>query len=101
MYKCVDLIANAFGKNSETSFFEGRQDYISPLQYKGVVNIAWLLAGSEFGMKELKEDCRSVSIIPTSSKMFERIMFVQISAYMFSQNINADFGKAIVLNIAI
>ena len=24
MYKCVDLIANVFGKNSETSFFEGR-----------------------------------------------------------------------------
>ena len=32
------------------------------------------------GMKELKEDYRSVSIIPTLSKMFERIMFVQISA---------------------
>ena len=23
MYKCVDLIANVFGKNSETSYFEG------------------------------------------------------------------------------
>ena len=32
------------------------------------------------GMKELKEDYRSVSILPTLSKMFERIMFVQISA---------------------
>ena len=31
MYKCVDLIANVFGKNSETSFFEGREDYVSPL----------------------------------------------------------------------
>ena len=68
MYKCVDLIANAFGKNSETSFFEGRQDYVRSLQYRGVVNIAWLLGGSEFGMKELKEDYISVSIIPTSSK---------------------------------
>ena len=33
------------------------------------------------GMKELKEDYRSVSILPTLSKMFERIMFVQISAF--------------------
>ena len=32
------------------------------------------------GMKELKEDYRSVSILPTLSKIFERIMFVQISA---------------------
>ena len=32
------------------------------------------------GMKELKEGHRSVSILPTLSKMFERIMFVQISA---------------------
>ena len=32
------------------------------------------------GMKELEEDYRSVRILPTLSKMFERIMFVQISA---------------------
>ena len=37
------------------------------------------------GRKELKEDYRSVSILPT----------------MLSQNINADFGKVVVLNIAI
>ena len=40
-------------------------------------------------MKELKEDYRSVSIVPTLSKMFERIMFVQISASfdnVFSKN---------------
>ena len=154
MYKCVDLIANVFGKNSETSFFEGRGDYVSPLQYRGVVNIVWLLGGSKFmtflagvinerpntlnwnnfqffllwepkhigktetkenadsfvdylcdsinalfkllmfpnslkladvtpihkkGMKELKEDYRSVSILPTLSEMFER-MFVKNSA---------------------
>ena len=55
------------------------------------------------GMKELKEDYRSVSIFSSLSKMFERIMFIQISASfaMFSQNITVDFGKAIVLNIAI
>ena len=29
------------------------------------------------GMKELKEDYRSVSILPSLSKMFERIMFVR------------------------
>ena len=36
-------------------------------------------------------------------KKFEFIMFAQMSASltMFSQNINADFAKAIVLNIAI
>ena len=32
------------------------------------------------GMKELKEDYRSVSILPSLSKIFERIMCVQISA---------------------
>ena len=31
--------------------------------------------------KELKEDYRSVSILPTLSKMFDRIMFAQISAF--------------------
>ena len=31
-------------------------------------------------MKELKADYRSVSILPTLLKMFERVMFVQISA---------------------
>ena len=34
MYKCVDLIA-VFEKNSETSLFEGRGDYVSPLQCRG------------------------------------------------------------------
>ena len=40
------------------------------------------------GRKELKEDNRSVSILPTSSKIFEMIMFAQISAffeYVFSK----------------
>ena len=32
------------------------------------------------GTKELKEDYRSIGIIPTLSKIFERIMLVQISA---------------------
>ena len=32
------------------------------------------------GMKKLKEDHRSIGIIPTLSKIFERIMLVQISA---------------------
>ena len=50
----------------------------------------------------LKENYKSV-ILPTFSNIFERIIFVQISAFLtvFSKNINADFGKAIVLNIAI
>ena len=47
------------------------------------------------GRNELKEDYRSVSILPALSKMFERILFAQISAFlkMFSQNINTDFGR--------
>ena len=54
------------------------------------------------GMKELKEDCRLVSVLPSLSKMFERIMFVQISAYFNSVFLKyqCGFGEAIVLNIA-
>ena len=40
------------------------------------------------GRKELKEDNRSVSILPTLSKILEMIMFAQISAffdYVFSK----------------
>ena len=33
------------------------------------------------GRKMLKEDSRSVSILPTLSKIFEMIMFAQISAF--------------------
>ena len=36
------------------------------------------------GRKELKEDTRSVSIIPTLSKLFEIIMFAQISTLYLS-----------------
>ena len=42
------------------------------------------------GRKVLKEDKRSVSILPTLSKTFEMIMFSQISAfldYVFSEKI--------------
>ena len=55
------------------------------------------------GMKELKEDCRLVSVLPSLSKMFERIMFVQISASFNNVFLKyqCGFGKAIVLNIAI
>ena len=31
MYKCVDLVANVLGENTEASFFEGRGDYVSQL----------------------------------------------------------------------
>ena len=41
--------------------------------------IGWVTLIHKKGMKELKEDYRSVSILPTLSKMFGRIMFVQIS----------------------
>ena len=48
LYKCVDLIANVFEKSSEISFLEGvewREDYVSPLWHRVVVNIAWFLGG--------------------------------------------------------
>ena len=47
------------------------------------------------GMKQLKEDYRSVRILPTLLKMFERIMFIQISAFfdnVFSKY-QCRFGK--------
>ena len=53
--------------------------------------------------KELKEtiDHIIVSILPTLLKIFERIMFAKISVFFdnFSQNINVDFRKAVILNI--
>ena len=45
--------------------------------------------------KELKEDTRSVSILPTLTKIFEMIMFAQISAFF-----DYVFSKTIVLNTA-
>ena len=50
--------------------------------------------------KDLKENYIPVSILPTLSIFFERLMFVQISASFdsFSQNTNADFGKVIAFN---
>ena len=44
LYKCVDIISNGLRKNTEASFFEGG-GYVSPLQYRGMVNIKWLLSG--------------------------------------------------------
>ena len=50
--------------------------------------------------KITKKKYRPVSILPTLSKVLERIIFAQISAFLtiFSQNNNADFEKTIVLN---
>ena len=45
--------------------------------------------------KELKEGTRSVSILPTLTKIFEMIMFAQISAFF-----DYVFSKTIVLNTA-
>ena len=50
------------------------------------------------GRKYLKENYRPVSILPTLSKLFERIIFVKY--HFFSQNTNAEFGKAVALNTA-
>ena len=55
------------------------------LMFFTFLKLAGVTRQHNLGRKELKEDYRSVSIFPT----------------MFSQNINADFGKVIVLNIAI
>ena len=50
------------------------------LMFPNSLKLAYVTPIHKKGMKELKEDYRSVSILPTLSKMFERIMFVQISA---------------------
>ena len=52
------------------------------------------------GKKNLKENCRSVSILPVFSKVFERGMFAQMSNFFdkFLQNNNVASGKAIVHN---
>ena len=51
------------------------------------------------GRKELNEDYRSVSILPTFSKTFKRIKFAQISRF-FDNVFSKHQGKAIGLNIA-
>ena len=48
------------------------------------------------GKKDLKENYRSVSILPIFSKVFERSMFAQMST--FCQNNNVASGKATVHN---
>ena len=50
------------------------------LMFPNFLKLADVIPIHKKGMKELKEEYRSVSIIPTLSKMFERTMFVQISA---------------------
>ena len=49
------------------------------------------------GKKDKKENYRSVSILPVLSKIFERIMFIQMSAFLktFLTNNNADSAKVI------
>ena len=47
--------------------------------------------------KDNKEDYRPVSILPVLSKIFERIMFIQMSAFLktFLTNNNTDAVKVI------
>lgn len=52
------------------------------------------------GRKYLKENYRPIGILPTLSKVFENIMFAQMSAFFdsfFSQNTNVDFGNTLLL----
>ena len=50
------------------------------------------------GKKDKKENYRPVSILPVLSKIFERILFMQMSAFlrMFLTNSNADSVKVII-----
>ena len=88
-YLCDSI--NALFKSPISSMFPNslKPTVITPLHKKG--------------RKELKEVYRSVSILPTLSKMFDRIMFAQISTFFDNvfPNFNADFGEAILLHTTI
>ena len=49
------------------------------------------------GKKDNKENYRAVSVLPVLSKIFERIMVIQISAFLKTNltNSNADYVKVI------
>ena len=52
-------------------------------------------------LKSAKNNYRPVSILSNISKLYERIMFKQMSEYFensFSLNINVDLGKVLVLS---
>ena len=53
------------------------------------------------GRKDLKENYRPVNLLPTLSKVFERIMFAQISAFFdnFSKNTNAESTQHCLLTM--
>ena len=88
-YLCDSI--NALFKSPISSMFPNslKPTVITPLHKKG--------------RKELKEVYRSVSILPTLSKMFDRIMFAQVSTFFDNvfPNFNVDFGEAIVLHTTI
>ena len=52
---------------------------------------------SQNGKKDKKENYRPVSILPVLSKIFEKIIFIQMSAFLktFLTNNNADSVKVI------
>ena len=52
------------------------------------------------GKKDLKENYRPISNLPTFSRVFEISMFARMSSFLitFSQNNNVTSGKAIVHN---
>ena len=52
------------------------------------------------GKKDLKENCRPVTVLPVFSKVFERSMFAQMSSFLitFCQNNNVASGKVVVHN---
>ena len=53
------------------------------------------------GRKDLKENYRPVNLLPTLSKVFEKIMFTQISACFdnFSKNTNAESTQHCLLTM--
>ena len=75
MYKYVDLIVNVSGKNCDSI-----NALFKSLMFPNFLKLADVTPIHKKGMKESKEEYRTVSIIPTLPKMFERIMFVQVSA---------------------
>ena len=81
---------------------ESLEGTIKTYNFPNCLKLADIIRFDKKGKKDNKENYRPVSILPTLSKILERILFEQMSVYLinFYQTNNADFEKNIVRNIA-
>ena len=72
-------------------------DSIKPFTFPSCLKEADVTPIHKKGKKDKKENYRPVSILPVLSKIFERIMFIKMSAFLktFLTNSNADSVKVI------